>query len=431
MPTRRARRRTTCMARPAARADPRRHRLDGHAWTPNRSRTSPPSCRRPSRCTSSTTTAGIVTHWRSLPMASREPGTGCRRGWLGFRRGVTPRAVPPLPARDVRRGHRPGPRHRAAARRAGEQPGQPRLPLLRPARLRQDHVRAHPGPRAQLRAGADRRPVRRVRQLPRPGSRRPGLDRRDRDRRGLPRRRRRRPRPAREGVLRPGARAATRSTSSTRPTWSPRRASTPCSSSSRSRRRTCGSSSPPPSPRRCSPTIRSRTHHYPFRLIPPRLLSTYLAELCEREGVADRAGRAAAGRARRAAARRATRSRCSTSCSAAPARTGVTYALATGLLGYTPDSLLDEVVDAFAAGDGAGGLRGGRQGDRDRPGPAALRRGPAPPAARPGDRRRGARRPGHRADRRLRGPGRAAGRPGRPVRRGRAQPGPPTWSPPG
>src|SRR3546814_11095139 len=31
---------------------------------------------------------------------------------------------------------------------------------------------------------------------------------------------------------------------------------------------------------------------------------------------------------------------------------GVTHQLATGLLGYTPDSLLDEVVDAFAAGDG-------------------------------------------------------------------------------
>ena len=32
-------------------------------------------------------------------------------------------------------------------------------------------------------------------------------------------------------------------------------------------------------------TIRSRTHHYPFRLIPPRTLSAYLAELCDREGV--------------------------------------------------------------------------------------------------------------------------------------------------
>ena len=33
-------------------------------------------------------------------------------------------------------------------------------------------------------------------------------------------------------------------------------------------------------------TVRSRTHHYPFRLIPPRVLSAYLGELCEREGVA-------------------------------------------------------------------------------------------------------------------------------------------------
>ena len=39
-------------------------------------------------------------------------------------------------------------------------------------------------------------------------------------------------------------------------------------------------------PDKVIPTIRSRTHHYPFRLIPPRLLSTYLSELCEREGVA-------------------------------------------------------------------------------------------------------------------------------------------------
>ena len=52
-------------------------------------------------------------------------------------------------------------------------------------------------------------------------------------------------------------------------------------------------------PEKVIPTIRSRTHHYPFRLIPPRLLSSYLSELCEKEGVADRAGGAAAGRARR------------------------------------------------------------------------------------------------------------------------------------
>src|SRR5204863_7070417 len=33
-------------------------------------------------------------------------------------------------------------------------------------------------------------------------------------------------------------------------------------------------------------TIRSRTHHYPFRLIPPRPLTTYLSDLCQREEVA-------------------------------------------------------------------------------------------------------------------------------------------------
>ena len=38
-------------------------------------------------------------------------------------------------------------------------------------------------------------------------------------------------------------------------------------------------------PEKVLPTIRSRTHHYPFRLIPPRLLSAYLSELCEKEGV--------------------------------------------------------------------------------------------------------------------------------------------------
>ncbi|MEZ5191826.1 MAG: hypothetical protein R2734_04515 [Nocardioides sp.] len=38
-------------------------------------------------------------------------------------------------------------------------------------------------------------------------------------------------------------------------------------------------------PEKVLPTIRSRTHHYLFRLIPPRLLSSYLAELCDQEGV--------------------------------------------------------------------------------------------------------------------------------------------------
>ncbi|WP_122816096.1 DNA polymerase III subunit gamma and tau [Nocardioides pantholopis] len=105
-------------------------------------------------------------------------------------------------------------------------------------------------------------------------------------------------------------------------------------------------------PDKVIPTIRSRTHHYPFRLIPPRLLSSYLSELCEKEGVQIEPAalplvvRAGAGSARD------TLSVLDQLLGGAGPE-GVTHDLATGLLGYTPDTLLDEVVDAFAAGDGA------------------------------------------------------------------------------
>jgi DNA polymerase-3 subunit gamma/tau len=105
-------------------------------------------------------------------------------------------------------------------------------------------------------------------------------------------------------------------------------------------------------PDKVIPTIRSRTHHYPFRLIPPRLLSSYLSELCEKEGVAIEPAalpllvRAGAGSARD------TLSVLDQLLGGAGPE-GVTHALASGLLGYTPDTLLDEVVDAFAAGDGS------------------------------------------------------------------------------
>jgi DNA polymerase III subunit gamma/tau len=105
-------------------------------------------------------------------------------------------------------------------------------------------------------------------------------------------------------------------------------------------------------PDKVIPTIRSRTHHYPFRLIPPRLLTAYLSELCEMEQVAIEPAalplvvRAGAGSARD------TLSVLDQLMGGAGAD-GITYALAAGLLGYTPDTLLDEVVDAFAAGDGS------------------------------------------------------------------------------
>ncbi|MGY2700814.1 DNA polymerase III subunit gamma and tau [Nocardioides sp. HB32] len=105
-------------------------------------------------------------------------------------------------------------------------------------------------------------------------------------------------------------------------------------------------------PDKVLPTIRSRTHHYPFRLIPPRLLSSYLSELCEKEGVAIEPAavplvvRAGAGSARDTLS-------VLDQLLGGAGPDGVTHELATGLLGYTPDTLLDEVVDAFAAGDGA------------------------------------------------------------------------------
>ncbi len=98
-------------------------------------------------------------------------------------------------------------------------------------------------------------------------------------------------------------------------------------------------------------TIRSRTHHYPFRLIPPRTLSDYLRELCTKEGVAiEPAALPLVVRAGAGSARDSLSVLDQLMGGAGPE--GVTYELATGLLGYTPDALLDEVVDAFAAGDG-------------------------------------------------------------------------------
>ncbi|CAM5236744.1 hypothetical protein SAVIM40S_06596 [Streptomyces avidinii] len=99
-------------------------------------------------------------------------------------------------------------------------------------------------------------------------------------------------------------------------------------------------------------TIRSRTHHYPFRLVPPGTLRDYLGEVCGREGARVEDGvlplvvRAGAGSVRDSMS-------VMDQLLAGAADDGVTYAMATSLLGYTDGSLLDSVVDAFAAGDGA------------------------------------------------------------------------------
>ncbi|MGH8839786.1 MAG: DNA polymerase III subunit gamma and tau [Jiangellaceae bacterium] len=100
-------------------------------------------------------------------------------------------------------------------------------------------------------------------------------------------------------------------------------------------------------------TIRSRTHHYPFHLIPARVLQQNLAEICQKEGVLIEPGalalvaRAGAGSARDAQSVLG-------QLIAGSGDEGVTYDLAIALLGFTDAALLDEVVDAIAAGDGAG-----------------------------------------------------------------------------
>ena len=104
-------------------------------------------------------------------------------------------------------------------------------------------------------------------------------------------------------------------------------------------------------------TIRSRTHHYPFRLIPPKTMATYLGQICQQERVeVDPAAiqlvvRAGAGSVRDSLS-------VLDQLLGGAGRDGVKYAQAAALLGYTPDSLLDEIIDAFAAGSAQGVFAG-------------------------------------------------------------------------
>lgn len=105
-------------------------------------------------------------------------------------------------------------------------------------------------------------------------------------------------------------------------------------------------------------TIRSRTHHYPFRLVPPAAMLAYVQELCETEGVAVEAGvlplvvRAGGGSPRDTLS--LLDQLIAGSDADAAGHILVRYERAVALLGYTHSELLDEVVDAFAANDGGG-----------------------------------------------------------------------------
>ena len=99
-------------------------------------------------------------------------------------------------------------------------------------------------------------------------------------------------------------------------------------------------------------TIRSRTHHYPFRLVPPGILSAHLEKVCNAEGVKVAKGvlplvvRSSGGSVRDALSVLG-------QLLAGAGKDGVTYEIAIQLLGYTDGALLDEAIDALAARDAA------------------------------------------------------------------------------
>ncbi|MBB5787488.1 DNA polymerase III subunit gamma and tau [Jiangella mangrovi] len=98
-------------------------------------------------------------------------------------------------------------------------------------------------------------------------------------------------------------------------------------------------------------TIRSRTHHYPFRLIPTKTLQQNLGWICEQEGVPiEPAALALVARAGAGSARDA--QSILGQLIAGAGDDGVTYDLAVALLGFTDAAMLDQVVEAISAGDG-------------------------------------------------------------------------------
>jgi DNA polymerase-3 subunit gamma/tau len=104
-------------------------------------------------------------------------------------------------------------------------------------------------------------------------------------------------------------------------------------------------------PDKVLPTIRSRTHHYPFRLIPPGAMRALIERNCADEGVAVEAAvfplviRAGGGSARDTQS-------VMDQLLAGAGPNGVTYERAVALLGVTDVGLIDDMVDGLAAGDG-------------------------------------------------------------------------------
>ncbi|MCA2242103.1 MULTISPECIES: DNA polymerase III subunits gamma/tau [Mycobacterium] len=105
-------------------------------------------------------------------------------------------------------------------------------------------------------------------------------------------------------------------------------------------------------PEKVLPTIRSRTHHYPFRLLPPKTMRALIARICEQEGVVvDDAVYPLVIRAGGGSPRDTLSVLDQLVAGAEGAH--VTYQRALGLLGATDMALIDDAVDALAAGDAA------------------------------------------------------------------------------
>lgn len=98
-------------------------------------------------------------------------------------------------------------------------------------------------------------------------------------------------------------------------------------------------------------TIRSRTHHYPFRLVPSSVLQDHLARVCESEGIAaDPAALALAAKAGAGSVRDSLSVLGQLVGGAGP--DGITYEAAVKQLGFTSDNLLDSILDSLPAKDG-------------------------------------------------------------------------------
>ncbi|MCD4557289.1 DNA polymerase III subunit gamma and tau [Schaalia sp. lx-100] len=109
-------------------------------------------------------------------------------------------------------------------------------------------------------------------------------------------------------------------------------------------------------PERVLGTIRSRTHHYPFRLVPPDVLAPYVEQLCNDEHITMDSGviplviRAGGGSVRDTLS-------VLDQLMAGAIDESVSYGTAVALLGYTDQALLDHSIDALAGGDGAAAYR--------------------------------------------------------------------------